>query len=154
MIFILGTTAKGHGDSKIDDDDDDSDSRSQTNVEDALIQSSSQIGSGSLKRKRKSSETNDDFITKVAHLVSQKFSNAEIPIPRPRPVNTTWSNYDLTPPSTSVFGNVNTSPPLHFNQSRIKNDFNDSFGNYKCINLLINYFDYQIYYQIYQFFFR
>ena len=43
-------------------------------------------------------------------------------------MNTNWSNYDLSPPSTSVIGTVNTDPPLHYDQKRSKNDANDSFG--------------------------
>ena len=80
-----------------------------------------QIGSGS-KRKL---APKDKFIDKVAELVSQRFN----PIIAARPVNSAWSNFDLSPPSTSIIGNTDTSPPLHFDQKRMKNDKNDSFGN-------------------------
>ena len=45
-----------------------------------------------------------------------------------RPVVSNWSNYDLSPPSTSVIGTANTTPALNFNQPRQKNDYNDAFG--------------------------
>ena len=48
----------------------------------------------------------------------------------PRPVNTQWSNYNLLPPSTAVIGSVNTTPPIHFDIKRQKNDENDSFGKF------------------------
>ena len=49
---------------------------------------------------------------------------------RPRPMNTQWSNFDLSPPSTSVIGTTNTTPPIHFDQTKKVNDFNDAFGNF------------------------
>ena len=87
-----------------------------------------QIGSGS-KRKL---APKDKFIDKVAELVSKRLN----PITAARPVNSSWSNFDLSPPSTSIIGSVNTSPPLHFDQKRMKNDQNDSFGN--NIRILFN----------------
>ena len=78
---------------------------------------------------------NDDtnFIAKVADLVSQRLQSAQNPLVNARPVNTSWTNYNLTPPSTSVIGNVNTTPPLHYDQKRFKNDANDSFGRFILI---------------------
>ena len=66
--------------------------------------------------------------------MSQRFTpNSFQTIPSaPRPVISNWSNYDLSPPSTSVMGNVNTTPALPFNQPLRKNDSNDEFG--KMIN--------------------
>ncbi len=62
----------------------------------------------------------------MAHLVKQQLN----PLADARPMVTTWSNFDLTPPSTSVIGSVNTSPPLHYNNLLKKNDENDIYGNF------------------------
>lgn len=88
---------------------------------------SAQFGSGNLKR-RASDVDDESFISKVANLVSQRLNPNQNPLASARPVNTGWTNYDLSPPSTSVIGNVNTTPPVHYNQPRLKNDENDSFG--------------------------
>ena len=89
-----------------------------------------QSGSGLSNPKQK---TDEDFITKVATLVTERLSN---PLQSARPVNTSWTNYNLSLPSTSVIGTVDTTPPLPFDIKRLKNDFNDSFDEkqlMKCV---------------------
>jgi hypothetical protein len=66
-----------------------------------------QSGRGS--KRKLLEDPNEHFITKIAHLVSQKLSPDSIQTTA-RPVSTNWLNYDLSPPSTSVMGNVNTTP--------------------------------------------
>jgi len=88
------------------------------------LNSADQQGSGSEKSKIHDI-TDPDFISKIAHLVKQQIG----PLSAARPVVTTWSNFDLTPPSTSVIGSVNTTPPLHYDNRQYKNDENDIFGN-------------------------
>ena len=125
--FIL-SDAKGEGNQQIADDDDESETASDNSqIEDALLKSS-QSGSG-VKRKLVDVE-DQHLITKLAHLVSQNLvSQKLIPeFPKPRPVISNWSNYDLSPPSTSVLGTVNTTPALNFNQPLKKYDYNDVFG--------------------------
>ena len=102
-----------------DDDDDDS-----------LLQS----GSGLLKRP---SAEKEDFISKVATLVSERLKSDSTP--QARPVYTNWSNFNLSPPGTSVIGTTNTTPPIHYNQPRIKNNEDDIFGrlNLFCFKLII-----------------
>lgn len=97
-----------------------SNSDSNEESEDNLKQS----GRGeNLNSKRKYSD-DTDFIAKVAHLVSQQIN----PMVSARPVSSAWSNFDLSPPSTSVIGNTNTLPPLHYDIRSFKNKDNDSFG--------------------------
>ena len=84
-------------------------------IEDAILQSSSQTGGG----------FTEDILSKIAQLVAQRLHPH---LEAPRPVVSNWSNYDLSPPSTSVIGTANTTPALNFNQPRQKNDYNDVFG--------------------------
>ncbi len=56
---------------------------------------------------------------------------------------TTWSNFDLTRPSTSVIGSVNTTPPLPYGNLEKKNDENDEFGNCICNKLITCYIYYE-----------
>ena len=85
------------------------DNESESELEEALIQATpTQSGGGASKRKNLE-DPDEHFISKIAHLVSQKLSQNPNQI-HPRPVSSTWSNYDLSPPSTSVMGNVNTTP--------------------------------------------
>ena len=135
LYYFLGSHRSGT--SETDDNDDNGSESEDSKVEAALIQSTSQIGSGFKRKRSKTNESHenyedDNFISKVAKLVAERFN----PIPTPRPVNTTWSNFNLSPPATSVLGNVNTTPPLHYNQQLTKNDFNDAFGKIK-INFII-----------------
>ena len=83
-----------------------------------------QSGSGLLKR---ASNENQDFISKVAALVSEHLKPN---VQEARPVSTNWSNFNLLPPSTSVIGTTDTRPPVHFDQSHFKNDDNDYFGTF------------------------
>jgi hypothetical protein len=57
--------------------------------------------------------------------------------PQPRPVNTQWSNFNLSPPSTSVIGTTNTTPAIHYSQPINTNDYNDVFGKIKYLLELI-----------------
>ena len=114
---LLIPNLKGSG----EDQANSSDSEDQTDSN--LLQS----GSGS---KRKLDE--DQFIHKVAHLVTKKLN----PLALARPVSSAWSNFDLSPPSTSVIGSADTTPPVHFDQKRMKNDANDSFGT-NLLNVLL-----------------
>ncbi len=86
-----------------------------------------QSGSG-LQREKLNDITDPEFISKVAHLVRQQI-NPSNPLQSARPVASSWSNFDLTPPSSSVIASVNTNPPLHYDIRQMKNDENDIFGN-------------------------
>ena len=72
----------------------------------------------------------------MANLVTQRLSENSTQ-PSARPVISNWSNYNLSPPATSVIGNVNTTPALPYNQPLRKNDSNDEFGNDYKFNLII-----------------
>ncbi len=90
---------------------------------------SNQQGSGN--NKSTDLEENEDFISKVAHLVGQKLNH---PLINARPVVNTWSNYERSFPNTAAVATPDTSAPLHFNNTIFKNDENDQFGMIK-INL-------------------
>lgn len=95
----------------------------ETETENADVEESlTQFGSGASLR-----DNDTDFIEKVATLVSQRLQTHN-PMSGARPVISGWTNYDLSPPSTSVIGNVNTTPPLRYDQKLKKNDSNDIFG--------------------------
>ena len=69
-------------DSKEDNSTDSDENSENSKVEDALIQSANQSGSGSLKRKIAATDNTDEiFISKVAHLVSQKLNPTQTPRP-------------------------------------------------------------------------
>ena len=91
-------------------------------------------GSGS-KRKHSQQEPDEQFISKVAHLVTENLKPTIA-----RPVNTGWTNFNLLPPSTSVIGSVNTAPPVHFDVKLQKNDDNDSYGKiFKLSKAIIDF---------------
>ena len=93
-------------------DDDKQTNSDDNNLEEALIESSTQSGSGT-KRKNLDDDPDEHYITKIAHLVSQRLSATTTPSQTSaRPIYSNWSNYDLSPPSTSVMGNVNTTPGI------------------------------------------
>ena len=128
MIFFIFSDSSGAGSKENqgenpENPETESDESDEVN-EDSLLQS----GKGmTLPLKRKFNT--DVFIAKVAKLVTKKLSTTAPTLHNARPVNTGWTNFDLSPPSTSVIGSVNTTPPIHFDQKRQKNDDNDSFGN-------------------------
>ena len=100
-------------------------------MDESLLQSGSGLTNSDVHKRKLSPD--DDFITKVATLVTERLSN---PLQSARPVNTLWTNYNLSPPSTSVIGSVQTTPPLPFDVKRFKNDDNDSFDEkqlMKCV---------------------
>ncbi len=72
-----------------------------------------------------SKNSDEEFISKVADLVGKKLT----PLLNARPVQTTWSNFNTSLPTTAIVTSDDTSPPLHFNNSITKNDQNDIFGN-------------------------
>ena len=74
----------------------------------------------------------DDFISKVAELVSKKLNN---PLSKARPVSSSWSNFALSPPSTSIINSADTNPPIHYDVRRFKNDENDSFDEKRLLKL-------------------
>jgi hypothetical protein len=82
-----------------------------------------QSGSG-LHKSKLNDLTDSEFISKVAHLVQQQIQ----PLVSARPVASSWSNVDLSTPSTSAIASVNTNPPLHYDIRQFKNDENDIFG--------------------------
>ena len=77
-----------------------------------------------------------EFIGKIVKLVTEQITNPTNPLKDARPVNSTWSNFDLSPPSTSVINSANTVPPIHFTQTRIKNDDNDSFDESRLLKTI------------------
>ena len=63
---------------------------------------------------------NNDFVSKVAYLVSKKIY-ARLP-------ETTWSNFNLTLPNSAVIESENTVAPIHYDNIKQKNDENDIYG--------------------------
>ena len=108
-------------------------STSTENEEDSILK---QTGSGKVKkRKRLHLHEDNEFIAKVAHLVTENLKPTIA-----RPVNTGWTNFNLLPPSTSVIGSVNTAPPVHFDVKLQKNDDNDSYGKiFKLSKAIIDF---------------
>ena len=107
--------------------------RSGSDEEEQKDESLIQSGSGLLSRKRKYSEDDDEYISKIATLVSQKIQN---PLLNARPVNTAWTNYNLSLPSTSVAQSANTTPPVHYDVKKFQNDDNDSFDEQRLLKLV------------------
>jgi hypothetical protein len=63
---------------------------------------------------------NEEFVNKIAYLVTKKIY--------PRLPETTWNNFNLTSPNTSMLENPITTPPLHYDNIQRKNDENDIYG--------------------------
>ena len=123
MFLFSASTSKGSGSTEHEDLHHD-----ELEEENPLIQS----GAGHLKK-----NTNDEeLIGRIVKLVTEQITNSSNPLKDARPVNTTWSNFDLSPPSTSVINSANTVPPIHFTQTRIKNDDNDSFDETRLLKTI------------------
>ena len=99
---------------------------------DTNIDSLQQSGSGEKRNQFIPDVNDDDFISKVALLVHGKLNN---PLSSARPTTNSWTNFDLSPPSTSVIDSANTDPPLPYNNNLQKNDENDIYGN--CFSLTV-----------------
>ena len=46
----------------------------------------------------------------------------------PRLPQSTWNNFNLNSPNTSMIEQPNTSAPIHYNNTLPKNDENDIYG--------------------------
>ena len=78
-----------------------------------------QTGAGS-KETENINLHSDDFVNKIAFLVTKKIY--------PRLPESTWSNFNLTTPNTSMIEGPNTSAPIHYDNTLTKNDENDIYG--------------------------
>ncbi len=72
-----------------------------------------------------SGATDETIINKIVDLVTQKLTSTESSDKK------IGRGIDLAPPTAELVPNDETTPPLPFNNSILKNDDNDSFGKIK-----------------------
>ena len=105
----------------------------EESVDKSLIQSGSGLKSNFKKRKI-SDDDDDEFISKVARAAATIVTeNLQNPLKNARPVNTTWTNFNLSAPSTSIINSPNSTPPLHYGIKKIENDDNDTFDQKRLL---------------------
>ncbi len=63
--------------------------------------------------------TEDTLISKIVDLVTEKLKSPEQKL---------GAGNNLLPPTAELVPSDETSPPLHFNNTIVKNDDNDNFG--------------------------
>ena len=83
--------------------------------------------------------SSDDFISKVAKLVTQRIADSnKLPSsPSLIPTDPNWRNYEITPPTvTSDAVSSKTTPPLNFANPITENDYNDSFDQSKLLTCI------------------
>lgn len=119
------TKNKGHiGDEDSHNDDEES---SQVGSGNTAVSKVIQSGSGSSRSIAVQNE--DEFINKIAILVTKKI--------QPRLPETIWNNFNLTSPNTSMIAQPNTSPPLHYNNTITKDDENDIYGIFTTLRIYL-----------------
>jgi hypothetical protein len=126
-LFILGHEKSHEGKHVGEGDEEESEteqSSSETLSGSGNPKESPQFGSGSQKRSAASSE--DEFVNKIAILVTKKIY--------PRMPESIWNNYNLTSPGTSMVEPANTTPPIHYDNILNKDDENDIYGKNNCLN--------------------
>ncbi len=74
------------------------------------------------------SSTDDTLISKIVELVTEKIKSSEQKV---------GAGSNLLPPTAELVATNQSTPPLHFNNTIVKNDDNDSFG--KLENAIRNY---------------
>jgi hypothetical protein len=86
-----------------------------------------QSGAGQNSLKRKQYLANDDFVTKVALLVTEKI--------KPRLPGNIWNNFSLSLPNSTCIETANTEPPIHYENLRVKTDENDVYDEKRLLSL-------------------
>ena len=105
----------------------------------ASTETAEQSGSGSSVLDQLGCGSSNDFISKVAKLVSERIADAnQLPTsPSFVPTDPNWRNYEVVAPTvTSDPIPSNSAPPLNFENPITENDFNDSFDQKKLLTIV------------------